>query len=112
MFFRKFGQNPTKDHHKIVTSKNDLMSIIFNPLFTPKDVKPLDEKINNLLVIYENADQSSSKVNYRTNVVLASFVTMYARIWLYNLLHKVDTHPDSELLYFDTVKNFVLLFQS
>jgi len=47
-----------------------------------KDVKPLDEELETLLMIFENADESSAKDNFRTNIVLASFVTMFARIWL------------------------------
>jgi len=93
-----------------VSTLNDFESIIFNPEFVTKDVKAIDKKLKNLLIIYENADQSSNTVNYRTNVVLASFVTMYARMWLYNLLSTVDMHPDAELLYYDTViRHFKLL---
>ena len=68
-----------------------------------KDVKPLDEELETLLIIFENADESSAKDNFRTNIVLASFVTMFARIWLWLLMFKVHSHPDAELLYFDTV---------
>jgi len=103
LFSRKFGQNPNKDQHKIVTDLNSFNEIIYDPQLNLKDVKALDEELEILLMIYENADESSAKDNFRTNIVLASFVTMFARIWLWLLMFKVDSHPDAELLYFDTV---------
>ena len=107
--FRKFGQNPNKDEHKIVTNLEAFNEIIYNPELNLKDVKPLDEELEMLLMIFENADESSSKDNYRTNIVLASFVTMFARIWLWLLMFMVHSHPDAELLYFDTVILIIIL---
>ncbi len=104
-FSRKFGQNPNKDHHKVVNSRQELEAISNSPEFTTKEVKFIDEALHTLLVVYENADDSQHTENFRTNVVLASFITMWARMWLYDLLFKVDSNKDSELLYFDTVNN-------
>ena len=70
----------------------------------------MDEELETLLIIYENSDESAWKDNYRTNIVLASFVTMYARIWLWLFLFKIYSHPDAELLYFDTVKYCLIIF--
>ncbi len=68
-----------------------------------KHVARLESDASTLLLVYENADGSSAVPNYRTNIVIAAFVTMYARITLYNLLKKVDSQKGVELLYFDTV---------
>jgi len=94
-----------------VTNLKSFNDIRYNPEFTLKDVTPLDDELETLLIIYENADESSGKENYRTNIVLASFVTMFARIWLWLLMFLVHSHPEAELLYFDTVVSVILLFR-
>ena len=87
---------------------NSYEKIADNPDFVIKNVQHLDFEQDVMLLVYENADGSSAVDNFRTNIVIASFVTMYARMKLYNLLDSVDSHADAELLYFDTV--FLLLF--
>ncbi len=105
---RKFGQNPNKVQHEIMRRNNSYEKIADNPDFVIKNVQHLDFEQDVMLLVYENADGSSAVDNFRTNIVIASFVTMYARMKLYNLLDSVDSHADAELLYFDTV--FLLLF--
>jgi hypothetical protein len=67
-----------------------------------KDVKKLDDKGAKLLLIYANTLENNIQ-NFKTNVIIASFVTMYGRVKLYKLLAMVDKHKDCELIYFDTV---------
>jgi hypothetical protein len=71
-----------------------------------KDVKMLDKEGEKLLLTYTNGLENSIE-NFRTNIVIASFVTMYGRVKLYKLLALVDNHPDCELIYFDTVSKLM-----
>jgi len=87
-----------------VTNLGEFNEIYYNPDYNIKEIVPLDEELETLLIIYENADKSSWKDNYRINIILNYFVTMYSRIWLWLLLFKIYSNPDAELLYFDTVK--------
>ncbi len=112
LVFRKFGQNPNKDQHKIVVAKQVYDDIAHNPDYKMKHVARLESDASTLLLVYENADGSSAVPNYRTNIVIAAFVTMYARITLYNLLKKVDSQKGVELLYFDTVIFYIFNFNT
>jgi hypothetical protein len=102
LFDRKFGQSPNKDQHKIVARYDDFENTVCDPENVLKDVKRLDDIGSKLLLIYSNGNENSIE-NFKTNVVIASFVTMYGRMKLYKLLALVDEHPDCELIYFDTV---------
>lgn len=97
--------------HKIVTTVDEYNAIIFNPDLVITEVKALDPDLVVFLVVYENADGSSGVENFRTNIIIASFITMYARIKLWNLLFKVSSHKDAELLYFDTVSFLMIITQ-
>jgi hypothetical protein len=48
-----------------------------------KNVIPLDDDDERLMLVY---DRESSDENFRTNVVVAAFVTSWARVRLYRLL--------------------------
>ena|SRR5258708_10226366 len=96
--------------HKIVKTIEELNNILYNPEFIVLDIRPFDEAGNVLLVIYRHVDDCSGVENFRTNVILASFIIMYGRIALWNLLFMVHSHKDCELLYFDTVSNNINIF--
>jgi hypothetical protein len=67
-----------------------------------KDIAKLDDEGDKILIVYENSINNQHE-NMRTNIVVASFVTMYGRIMLYRLMDMVDNTDDVELLYYDTV---------
>src|SRR5258708_10987270 len=96
--------------HKIVKTVEELNAIMYNPEFIILDIRPLDEAGDVLLVVYRYADDCSFVENFRTNVIIAAFITMYGRIALWNLLFMVHSHKDCELLYFDTVSNNIFNF--
>jgi hypothetical protein len=86
------------------------MNIRYDPDNFLKDLVNLDKDGDKVLMIYENAIDHRQE-NLRTNIVIASFVTMYGRIKLYGLMDMVDNTPDVELLYYDTV-NILIFFNS
>jgi hypothetical protein len=86
-----------------------LEDVCCDPEHIVKAIKKLDEEWRKVLVVYTN-DLENSVENFKTNIVIASFVTMYGRIKLYKLLALIDEQPDCELVYFDTVKNELFIF--
>jgi len=89
--YGKFGQNPNKDKHKIVDNLESFNSVAYNAENVLKDIKMLDAAGEKLLLIYANS-LNNEEDNYRTSVVIASFVTMYGRIKLYKLLAMIQAH--------------------
>lgn len=104
MFLRKFGQKPDKDQHKIIDTNAEFQDFLGNPEIIMKDVRMLDTDDRNdesLLLVYKDSLETNIE-NMRTNIIIASYVTMYGRIMLYKLLNQLDS-GGGEVLYFDTV---------
>jgi hypothetical protein len=78
--------------------------VCYDPENVVKSMTRLDPEADKVLLVFSN-DLENSIENFKTNIVIASFVTMYGRIKLYKLLALIDNHPDCELVYFDTVSN-------
>jgi hypothetical protein len=78
--------------------------VCYDPENVIKSMVRLDPEAKKVLLVYSNNLENSIE-NFRTNIVIASFVTMYGRIKLYKLLELIDNEPDCELVYFDTVSN-------
>jgi hypothetical protein len=91
----RFGLNSNKTQHKLIDDISQLYELFMNDLYIVKDVNFLNDNIAQ--VFYTKSDDMHAGTN-DTNVIIASFVTCYARLKLLDLLEKLD----DRVLYFDT----------
>jgi hypothetical protein len=96
--YGKFGQIPNKTMMKIVDTLAAFNDIARNPDYNLKDLIPIDD--DRIILMYNKTEECVDE-NFRTNVILASFVTMYARLRLFRLMRTVKD-GGGEILYFDT----------
>ena len=91
----RFGLNSNKTQHKLINDVSQLYELFLNEQYVVNDVNFLNENIAQ--AFYSKNDDMHAGTN-DTNVVIASFVTCYARLKLLDLLEKLD----DRVLYFDT----------
>ena len=94
-FWGKFGQNCNLSKKEVISSRAEMLKLLCDPAVTVEAMLELDE--DNLLITYKSAE-SFIEGGKATNVVIASFVTCWARLKLYRLISKLKT----QVLYFDT----------
>jgi hypothetical protein len=91
----RFGLNSNKTQHKLINDVSQLYELFLNDEYVVHDVNFLNENI--CQAFYSKSDDMHEGTN-DTNVIIASFVTCYARLKLLDLLEKLD----NRVLYFDT----------
>jgi hypothetical protein len=91
----RFGLNSNKTQQKLITEISDLYNLFLDDQFVVQDLNFLNENVCQAFYT-KNDEMHSGSVD--TNVVIAAFVTCYARLKLLNLLTKLG----ERVLYFDT----------
>jgi hypothetical protein len=91
----RFGLNSNKTQHKLITEISELYDLFLDDQYVVKDLNFLNENVCQAFYT-KNEEMHSGSVD--TNVVIAAFVTCYARLKLLNLLKNLD----DRVLYFDT----------
>ena len=99
-FLGKFGQRTNMPQIKIVETREEKCAIFDNRSNTVIDAKPIDVLKEKIMVIFEKK-HDFVKPNIKTNVVIAAFITMFARVELYGVLNTI-VRNDGILLYYDT----------
>ena len=94
-FWGKFGQQSNLKQKQTVTTRAAMLKILNDPAISVESMIELNDE--SLLITYTNA-ANFIEGGKATNVVIASFVTCWARLKLYSLLAKLG----SQVLYFDT----------
>ena len=96
--YGKLGQRPNQPITKVVKSFKELYDLNQN-----SKIEMLgDEQIGNMLLVnYKFVDDKMANAG-NTSVAIAAFVTAYARIELYDQLHKIEESLPGSVLYFDT----------
>ncbi len=92
-----FAMQPNKTQHKFLTSRASLLEMLNNDEYIVNDIIPT-ENDDLLQIFYTKMDDMIEYGNLKTNVVIASFVTSYARIKLYKEISKLE----DRILYIDT----------
>ena len=105
--YGKFGQIPNKVRMKIVDNLASFNAIARNPDYILMDLIAL-KRHNRMLLLYKHSEECVDE-NFRTNLVLASFVTMWARLRLFSLICTLR-EGGGEVLYFDTVNRSRALY--
>jgi len=98
-FWGKFAQRPNLTKACLLSSHEELLA-----LYTNSDLEILGEKrINDnvLFVTYKHLDDAQAPANVQ-NVVVAAFVTSYARLRLFDLVHKQESKYPNSVYYMDT----------
>ena len=96
-FWGKFGQKSNMSKKKVVSSRAQLLELFTDPAIVVNSIVEQDDTDESLLVSYTNSEEFVEG-GQATNVVIASFVTCWARLKLYGLISKLGT----QCLYFDT----------
>ena len=91
----RFGLNSNKTQQKLISEISDLYELFLDDQYDVKDLNFLNENVCQAFYT-KNSEMHSGSVD--TNVVIAAFVTCYARLKLLNLLTKLG----ERVLYFDT----------
>ncbi len=96
--YGKFGQRPDLPTTKIARDYQEMWDIFNDP-----ELEVMGEDLieDMLLINYKHKDIENARVG-NTSVAIASFVTAYARIELYNELQKIEESSPESVLYFDT----------
>jgi len=94
-FWGKFGQADNKIQYKVITDTAEWISLITNEQFI---VHRADFTNNKYLQVYFKHKSEINETMSKTNVCLASFVTCYGRLKLYEELNKLK----DRVLYCDT----------
>jgi len=88
------AMNQDKVEYKVISQRAQWFSMVSDPKFK---IKNLDFSIPTCLQVHYS--QQDSRINtFKTNVVIATFVTAQARLKLYNEIEKLG----KRVLYFDT----------
>ncbi|KAI1289515.1 putative DNA polymerase [Halotydeus destructor] len=105
-FYGKFAQRPNLPKTKIVYSYREYMEIFNNPKY--EIVGEHDTGLDSLIINYIMRNEKDAKPG-NTSIAIASFVTAYARLKLFDLMmaveYKLPKHPSLQrprTLYFDT----------
>ena len=96
-FWGKFGQKSNMSKKKVISSRAQLLELFTDPAIVVNSIVEQDDTDESLLVSYQNSEEFVEG-GQATNVVIASFVTCWARLKLYGLISKLGT----QCLYFDT----------
>ena len=91
----RFGLNSNTTQHKLITECADLYELFLDNQYVVKDVNFLNENVSQAFFT-KNEEMHEGSVD--TNVIIAAFVTCYARLKLLKLLTKLG----KRVLYFDT----------
>ena len=91
----RFGLNSNKTQHKLITEVSELYKLFLDAQFVVKDVNFLND---NICQAFFTKHEEMHEGSVDTNVVIAAFVTCYARLKLLKLLTKLE----KRVLYFDT----------
>jgi len=98
-FWGKFAQRPNLKKTTIVTNYNQLHELISNEKIEIKGQFLVEE--DTLMVSHEMKTDEDCKPG-NTSIVIASFVTAYARISLYRQIALIERDRAGRLLYMDT----------
>ena len=91
----RFGLNSNKTQHKLLTNASELFELFLNDQYVVQDVNFLNE---NVAQAFFSKNNDMHEGTYDTNVVIAAFVTCYARLKLLDLITKLG----KRCLYYDT----------
>lgn len=106
-FWGKLAQRPNLKQTSIVKSYNDYLQLLTDPkVEILGEVMPSE---NTLVVSWQfSKDQFSHPGN--VSVAIASFVTAYARLYLYEIMDSLEKWKPNSLLYFDTGEKCIFKF--
>lgn len=97
--YGKLAQDQNNPQHELVTTFERFWKLFSDDsLEILNDTNVSEDKV---LVSYKNKDLESCKVG-NTSLVIAGFVTSYARLRLWHLINKIETRTPGSVLYFDT----------
>ncbi len=91
----RFGLNSNKSQFKLVSDLSELYEIFMNDQYCVNDINFLNEHV--CQIFYSVHDEMHARTNY-TNVIIAAFVTCYARLKLLDLLEAAGEN----VIYYDT----------
>jgi hypothetical protein len=91
----RFGLNSNKTQNKLITEILELYDLFLDDQYVVKDFNFLYE---NMCQAFYTKNEEMHSGSFDTNVVIAAFVTCYARLKLLNLLKNLD----DRVLYFET----------
>jgi hypothetical protein len=91
----RYGMNLDKTHVKIINNLSDWISMMLNKNYK---IQNIDFSHDSNLIVYYSFEKEYFGQNNEISVVLAAFVTCYARLFLFNELVKLKRR----VLYFDT----------
>ena len=94
-FYGKFGQRNNMRQTVLTCEPYKVLQIWSDPTLVLKDYFVVNEKT--LLIEYENGE-AFQQADHKTNVIIASFCTAYARLKLWQVLARLD----KRVLYHDT----------
>ena len=94
-FWGKFGQKDLMSTKKVITTRMEMLKLLADPAIIVDSMLELDEE--SLLISYKSSEEFVEG-GQSTNVVIAAFVTCWARLKLYGVISKLN----SRCLYFDT----------
>ena len=98
-FWGKLAQRPNMPQTEIVTSHKKLMELL-----NDEKIKITGDQLINedaCLISYEYEDVEDSRVG-KTSPAIASFVTSYGRLCLFDLMKEIEGEREGRLLYCDT----------
>ena len=98
-FWGKMAQRANLTQHQIFNNHDEYIELIMDPKFEILGELSIDE--NNMIVSYKLRNDEDANEGVQ-NVILASFVTSYARIELYSIIDEVENENPGGCYYFDT----------
>jgi len=98
-FWGKLAQRSNMNQTKIIHTLKDYFELIGDEKVEIKGEMMVNDET--LMLNWKFKDDEDSKQN-NTNIAVASYVTAYARLELYNLLEKIEQIRTGSVLYFDT----------
>ena len=91
----KFGERQNKPQTHVITSPHQLFNILDDPVYEISAVRICSEDVMELVTTMAEEEYECS---FKTNVFIAAFTTLHARLKLYSAL---DTLKE-RMLYYDT----------
>ena len=98
-FWGKFAQRPNLTQSKLVTNHEELVRMYDDPEIVIKGKRRVNDDTFYINFEYKDACKASAGVQ---NVAVASFVTSYARLRLYNVMTEQHSKYPGSIYYFDT----------
>ena len=92
-----FAIQPNKTQHKFLSTRAAMLELLNNDEYIVNDIIPT-ENDELMQIFYTKKDDMIDYGNYKSNVVIAAFVTSFARIKLYKEITKLE----NRVLYIDT----------